>query len=118
MINYYLVAMAVLATAYVSAFNAKLYAVAVAIGISGAIITSVSFAVGFRQRRVATLGEAALAEVQGRIADRLHIDALRMTGRWPGLGKPLGSPGAALPLAAFVLAGLLNTAAVLYAAIR
>jgi hypothetical protein len=117
-INYYLVAIAVLATAYVSALNAKLYAVAVAIGLSGAVITFVSFAVGFRQRRMATLGEAALAEVQNRLADRLRIEELRMTGRWPGLGKPLGSPGAALPLAAFALAGLLNIAAVFYAVIR
>ena len=118
MINYYLVAIAVLATAYVSALNAKLYAVAVAIGLSGAVITFVSFAVGFRQRRMATLGEAALAEVQNRLADRLRIEELRMTGRWPGLGRPLGSPGAALPLAAFALAGLLNIAAVFYAVIR
>lgn len=117
-INYYLVAIAVLATAYVSAFNAKLYAVAVVIGLSGAMITLVSFAVGFRQRRMATLGEAALTEVQARIADRLSIEAFRMTGRWPGLGRPLGSPGAALPLVAFALAGLLNITAVFYAVIR
>lgn len=117
-INYYLVAMAILATAYVGAFNDKLYDVAVVIGISGAMITSASFAVGFRQRRMATLGEVALSDVQERIADRLNIESLRMSGKWPGIGKPLGSPGAALPLAAFALASLLNIAAVFYAAIR
>jgi hypothetical protein len=117
-INYYLVAIAVLATAYVSAFNAKQYAVAAVIGFCGALLTSVSFAVGFRQRRVAAIGESALAQVQGRIADRIGIDELRMTGKWPGLGKPFGSPGAILPLAAFALADLLNFAAVLYAVIH
>jgi len=79
-INYFLVAIAVLATAYVSAINGKHYGIAVAIALSGAVLAAVTFTVGHRQRRRAAVGEVALAALQNRVADRLMIDSLRMVG--------------------------------------
>ncbi len=55
-INYFLVAIAVLATAYVSAINGKHYAIGAAIALSGAALTAVTFMVGYRQRRMAAVG--------------------------------------------------------------
>ena len=115
-INYYQVAIAVLATAYVSAFNAKIYPVAAVVGASGIALTSVTFAVGFRQRRMASINELALVEVQDRIASRLDIDALRMAQKQlPPRGRSVGS---AFSVIAFALAALLSIGSVLYAAIH
>lgn len=113
-INYFLVAIAVLATAYVSAINGKHYAIAVAIALSGAVLTAVTFTVGHRQRRRAAAGEVALAALQSRIADRLMIDSLRMVGS--EIGK---APKPYFPVRlAFGLALLLSIGAVLYALIH
>lgn len=70
-INYFIVASAVLATAYVSAISGKHYAVAVVITLSGTALTALAFVVGRRQRGYAA--EPALAELQGRVAERLKI---------------------------------------------
>ena len=63
-VNYFLVAIAVLATAYVSALNGKHYAIAAVIALSGAALTGLTFMTGYRQRRTAAAGELALAELQ------------------------------------------------------
>ena len=111
-INYFLVAIAVLATAYVSAINGKHYAIAVAIALSGAVLTAATFEVGQRQRRRAAVGEVALAALQNRVADRLMIDSLRMVGSEIG-------PKFYFPVKlAFGLALLLGIGAVLYALIH
>jgi hypothetical protein len=110
-VNYYLVAVAVLANAYVSALNAKLYAVAAVIGLSAVPLTGVTFMVGFRQRQMADPSERALIEVQDRVASRLGIDALRIARAQP-------RPDFASAYVAFALAALLSTGSVLYALIH
>ena len=57
-INYFLVASAVLATAYVSALDGKRYAVPAVIALAGAALTGLAFILGRRQRRLPT--QAAL----------------------------------------------------------
>jgi hypothetical protein len=112
-INYFLVAIAVLATAYVSAINGKHYAIAAAIASSGAVLTAVTFLIGYRQRRWAAVGELALAELQNRVADRLMIDSLRM------VVSEAGKVPNYFPVRlAFALALLLSIGFVLYALIH
>jgi hypothetical protein len=114
-VNYYLVAAAILANAYVSAFNAKLYTVAAVIGLSGLALTMVTFAVGFRQRRLAHFSEFALIELQDRLADRLGISALRLHEEVPRAFTFSKTPYSYI---AFVLAALLSAGAVPYALIH
>jgi hypothetical protein len=113
-INYFLVAIAVLATAYVSAINGKHYAIAVAIALSGAVLTVAAFMVGQRQRRRAAVGEVALAALQDRVADRLKIDSLRMVRSEIGRATRFFLP----VRFAFGLALLLSIGSVLYALIH
>jgi hypothetical protein len=112
-LNYFLVAIAVLATAYVSSINGRHYAIAAAIASSGAALTAVTFMVGYRQRHQAAVGEVALAELQNRVAARLMIDSLRMVG--PEAGK---IPNYFPVWLAFALALLLSIGSVLYALIH
>ena len=77
-VNYYLVASAVLATAYVSAINGRHYAIAAVIALSEVVVTGSTFMIGYRQRRHATGGELALIELQSRIADRLGMGSIQM----------------------------------------
>lgn len=77
-VNYYLVSVAILATGYVNAINAKLFGVAALLSVSGIVLTGVSFVAGLRQRHLASAGELALAELQGRVAARLGVDSFRM----------------------------------------
>lgn len=114
-VNYYLVAVAVLANAYVSAFNAKLYVVAAVISLSGLALTMVTFAVGSRQRRLAHFSELALIELQDRMAGRLGIDALRFQEEVPQRFTLRTTPYSYI---AFVVAALLSAGAVIYALIH
>lgn len=77
-VNFFLLALAVLIATYVSAINAKNYALAVVIGFSGTALTGATFAIGSHQRHRAGDGTRALAELQDRIADRLELDSFRM----------------------------------------
>jgi hypothetical protein len=112
-VNYFLVAMALLANAYISALNGKHYAIAALVALSGVGLTAITFAVGYQQMRTAARGELALAELQDRIAGRLEMNLIRMA-------KPV--PATALRYVpswiAFFLAGLLAVGAALYALIH
>jgi len=85
MVNYYIVASAVLATAYVSAINGKHYAVAAVLALFGTAATAVTLLFGLRQRYSAEPARRALTELQDRVAHRLGIDAVRMTKASPGV---------------------------------
>jgi hypothetical protein len=80
-LNYFLVATAVLSTAYVSAINGKLHLLGFAIGLLGMTLSIVAYLVGRRQRDVARLAEIPMKEIQGVLADSLDIDSLRMSDR-------------------------------------
>lgn len=90
-VNYFLVAIAVLATAYVSAIDGKHYGTATVIALSGTTLTVVTYALGRQQRYAAAAAEPGLAALQNRIADRLGIDVIsaalasRIPGRCPGI---------------------------------
>ncbi len=112
-VNYFLVAIAVLATAYVSAFNARHYAVAAVIALAGAALTGATIMTGYRQRRTAAVGELALVELQDRLASVLGVDAIRMQG--PGPSKVARYASVWI---AFGLAVLLSGAAAVYALLQ
>ncbi len=112
-VNYFLVAIAVLATAYVSAIDGKHYGIATVIALSGAVVTAVAYALGRQQRYAAAAAEPGLAALQNRIADRLGIDLIRF-----GKSQPGTVPRYHLSGIAFGLAGLLSIGAALYALIH
>lgn len=76
--NYFVVAGAVLTTAYVSAISGKYYALAVVVSLFGTALAVLAFLIGQRQRNYAAEVESTLAEIQGRVADRLNIDSFRI----------------------------------------
>jgi hypothetical protein len=111
-VNFFLLALAVLIAAYVSAINAKHYALAAVIGISGTALTGATFAIGSHQRRRAGDGTRALDELQDLVANRLKLDSFRMVrGRAPARYIVRGS-------FVFAIATLLGIASVLYALIH
>lgn len=111
-INYFIVASAVLVTAYVSAISGKHYAVAVVIALSGAALAALVFVVGRRQRGYAAEAEPALAELQGRVADRLKIASFC-------IAQPQGRIRRDLSVRiAFGLAAALSIGSLLYAIIH
>jgi hypothetical protein len=76
--NYFVVAAAVLATAYVSAIGGKHYAIAVVVSLSGSALAALTFLIGRSQRARAAEAEPALAELQRRVAERLDIASFRV----------------------------------------
>jgi hypothetical protein len=114
-VSYYLVALAILANAYVAAFNAKLYMVAAVIGLSGLALTVVTSMVGFRQRRMARFSELALIELQDRVAGRLEIEAFRIQQE---IGKKSRLKATPVAYFAVALAALLSVGAAAYALIH
>jgi hypothetical protein len=112
-VNYFLVAVAVLATAYVSALNGKHNAVAAAIALSAAVLTGVAFTIGYTERREAVAGEVALAELQKLLAEKLEIDSIRMIGPRPGAW-----PHLLAARIAFGLAVTLSVGSALYALVH
>jgi hypothetical protein len=86
-INYFLVASAVLATAYVSAINGKHYPIAAVIALSETALAAVTYTIGTRERRSANRALGPLAELQARVAGRLMIATLHIAG--PTAGAPI-----------------------------
>jgi hypothetical protein len=113
-LNYYLVAAAILFTAYTSAIDGKHNGVAAAIAVAGLGITGLTSAAALREANAAALAEPALEELQNRIASRLSIDLIRMTASQAGQMHRR----AAAVVTTFGLAALLNISALLYAVIR
>jgi hypothetical protein len=77
-INFFMLAVAVLSAGYVSALNAKLYAAAGAVGLLGMIVSVVVFLVSRRLRDVGKIAEEPIAALQDRLATTLNVDSLRM----------------------------------------
>jgi hypothetical protein len=114
MINYYLVATAILITAYTSAVNGKHWGFATTIALAGLGLTAAALTAALHERRVADVAVPALTELQERIAGRLHISSMciftngeaQIRGTRPALAMGLG------------LATLLNIGALSYALVR
>lgn len=110
MLNFYLVASAVLFTAYASAINGKHYGIAAAVALAGLGLTALAIAAMLHELNAATLAEPALAELQDRIIGRLRVESIRMASRQTGVrGRRVAV------VSAFSLATLLNISALLYA---
>jgi len=122
-INYFFVASAVLATAYVGAINGKHYPLAAVVALAGIGLTAVVSLIQLRQRVAVQFGAPVLAELQGRLADRLQIDMAGMIGTrtWTTrkgttrIGRIARSNISAI---AFGLVLLVSIGALLYAVIR
>jgi hypothetical protein len=119
-INYFLVASAVLATAYVGAINGKHYPLAAGIALAGIGLTAVTSLSELKRRVAVNFGGPVLAELQRRVADRLKIDMAGMIGNqaWAGRTARIARgayPGSAIGLG---LAFLVSISALLYAVIR
>jgi hypothetical protein len=76
--NYFVVAAAVLATAYVSAISGRHYYIALVVSLSATALAALAFLIGRSQRARAAEAEAALAELQRRVAERLDIESFRV----------------------------------------
>jgi hypothetical protein len=114
-INYYLVATAILLTAYTSAINGKHYGFAAAIAATGLVLTALALAAAVRETRTAALAVPALKELQRRFADRLSIDSISMFK--PSSARLLGQ-GRFVVLVALGLATVLNAGALIYALVH
>lgn len=115
MINYFLVASAVLATAYVSAINGKQYPLAAVVALVGMGLTAVASLIELRQSLQVSLAGPVLGELQRRVANRLNFDLgtsrnLTWTGRMALSIVPVAI--------ALGLALLVNISALLYALIH
>src|SRR5206468_3485941 len=77
-INFYLVATAILVTAYANAINGKYYRFAAVLAIAALGFTAIGSAAGLAEMDAAYLAEPALDEIQERIADRLGTDSIRI----------------------------------------
>ena len=110
LINYYLVATAILLTAYTSAINGKHYGIATALALAGLGLTALTATGALNEARAGALAVPALTELQDRIADRLSIGMFRFMPQTRANG-----PAVAIALG---LATLLNIGALIYALVR
>jgi len=75
--NFYLVAIAILLTAYTSAINGKHYGIAAALAIAGLGMTALTAAAVLVEGNSAARSTPGLTELQIRMADRLRIKPIR-----------------------------------------
>jgi hypothetical protein len=112
-VNYYVVATAVVATAYVGAINGSHYLIAAVLALSEATLTTVTFLIWLRQREAAHPSLLALRELQGRVDTRMNMETVHAARAQPGTARGR--------LAAPVTVGLAlaaDIAALLYAVTR
>jgi len=114
-LNYYLLASAVMSAAYVSAINGRLHAVAGAIALLGVAVSGAAYLVGRRQRDVARLAEGPLKQIQDLLATDLDIDSLRMAERAAEHRKTWWHNSTVTANIIFPLAAIVSIAAAAYA---
>jgi hypothetical protein len=113
-LNYYLVAAAILFTAYSSAINARNYVVAFALALAGLGLTAITALTVFFEVKAADMARPAVSELQNRIANRLELDPHVVATFQTGI---IGQRRNANILT-FALAALLNISALVYAVIH
>ncbi|GAA4083073.1 hypothetical protein [Nonomuraea soli] len=112
-LNFYLVSIAVMAAAYVGALQAKLDAVAGAIGVISAMVSLAAAIAGWRQRSLARLALQPLAELQDRLATASGVASLRMLER-----NPRRMTAMPVSLIMFTIACAISITGTLYAWLR
>ena len=112
-VNYYLVATAILFAAYTSAINGKQYGIASALAIAAIGLNATASVAGLIGVEVADSAQPALVELQDRIADRLLIDQIRMARS----KRPKRRRRVAV-IILFGLANLINISGLVYAVTR
>lgn len=112
-INYFIIAGAVLITAYAGAFDGKHYGIAVAVALSGMALTIFTFVAIREQRRGAGEAEPVIGELQGRVASKLQVDSFRIYA--PQVGGQSASIGTKI---VFALMVLLSVGSAIYAALQ
>lgn len=77
-LNFYLLAIAVLVSGYVSALNSRNHSLAVVVSLIAAAVTIFIYVIGARQDHVARLALSPIQELEDRLADALDIDSIRL----------------------------------------
>ena len=116
LVNFYIVATALLVTAYANSINKKQYGFAVALAIAGLVITAIASASALNQANAASKADKPLREMQDRIAGKLEAgtpetSSFRIVDRQRGIRY---NPVVASIMV--VLAAGLSVAALIYAA--
>jgi hypothetical protein len=83
MLNFAVVAFALLSAAYVSALNDKLYGIAGAVALLAAAVAVTAYLTARRQRQIGWIAAEPIREIQRRLADDLHIESLCILDRSP-----------------------------------
>jgi hypothetical protein len=110
LLNYFLVASAIVATAYAGAINGKHYGLAAIFSIAGIGLSAVAFAVALEEKRSADQAEPALTALQGQLTSKLNISSIHKVSA----GRERGIMTVALP----GLTALLGIGTLLYALIH
>jgi hypothetical protein len=84
-VNFYIVATAIVITAYATSINEKHYGFASALAIAALELTGIAAAAARYEVRAAGRAEPAFAEMQERIGGRLKTDSMRIASREPRL---------------------------------
>jgi hypothetical protein len=113
LVNFYIVATALLVTAYANSINGKHYGFAIALAIVGLVLTAIASASALNQATAGGKAEDALRDMEGRIACRLDVDSIRIVKHQGGIRHTAVAAGITVGLAA----GLF-IAALIYAAIQ
>jgi hypothetical protein len=114
-LNFYMVAIAVLTTGYVTALNYKLYVPAGVVGLIVAGLSIAALMVGKSLRDSALLASQPLAIIQERLAVNLNIAELQLVERHRNQKIPAWRGRAALPSFIFGVAMITGIGAALYA---
>lgn len=109
-INFYIVATAILITAYASAIHDKQYGFAAVIAAAGLGLTVIASGAALFEVGAAGLAEPGLAEMQERVGGRLRTDSMRIARLQAGLRLRI-----AAVIVMFGLATLLIISALVYA---
>jgi len=104
MLNFAVVAFALLSAAYVSALGDRLYGVAGTVALLAAVVATTANLTARRQRQIGWIAAEPIREIQRRLAEDLHIPSLRILENSPPAPSPWRS---AMWLAAALYAVLL-----------
>lgn len=113
LVNFYLVATALLVTAYANSINGKHYGFAIALAVVGLVLTAMASASALNQATAGGKAQDALRDMEDQIAGRLDADSIRIVKHQDGIRYT--------PAAASIMVGLaagLFVAALIYAAIQ